>query len=102
MANSWGIEITQLANGDVAFRPDRPDAVIGQPLGASVGDNVIWTNRTNNTLTLRSIDPPGKFLTDPIPAGESSDPIFNVDGSVTYACVNPPQRQHSIVVPKTS
>ena len=102
MANSWGIEITQLPDGNVAFRPDRPDATIGQPLGASVGDTVIWTNRTDNTLRLQSIDPPGKYLTDPIPPGQASDPMFRIDGSVTYACVKPPQQQHSIVVPPTS
>jgi hypothetical protein len=98
MANSWSIVITQLPNGTVGFRPDLPGATIGQPLGAANGDIVNWNNETNNTLTLVSI-PPGTFLTDPIPAGQASDPGFQVGGSITYSCVSPSQQQHSIVVP---
>jgi len=102
MANSWTIEITQLSSNTVGFRLALPGNNIGQPVSASNGDNVTWYNKTDNTLTLVSINPPGVYLTDPIPAGEASDPIFNVNGSVTYSCVNPPQQQHSIVVPPTA
>jgi hypothetical protein len=97
MANSWNIEIMQLQNGDVAFRPDLPGAAIGQPLGAAKGDIVTWYNKTNSTLTLQSTTVPG-YMTDPIPPGEGSDPGYSVVGSVTYACVKPPQQQHSIKV----
>lgn len=99
MANSWSIIITQLPNGTVGFRPDLPGATIGQPLGAATGDIVNWNNQTDNTLTLVSI-PAGTFLTDPIPAGQASDPGFSVPTvSITYSCVKPDQQQHSIVVP---
>jgi hypothetical protein len=102
MANSWTIEITKLPNGDVGFRVALPGNVVGQALGASNGDNVTWYNKTDDTLTLQSIDPAGVYLTDPIPPGEASDPIFPVNGSLKYACVHPSQQQHSIVVPATT
>jgi hypothetical protein len=102
MANSWTIEITQIREGEVGFRVALPGNAIGQPLGASNGDNVNWYNKTDKTLTLVSISPAGLYLTDPIPPGEASDPIFQVSGSVTYQCVAPTQQQHSIVVPPTA
>jgi hypothetical protein len=99
MANSWTIEITQIREGEVGFRLALPGNDIGQPLSASNGDDVVWYNKTDKTLTLVSISPPNTYLTNPIPAGEPSDPIYQVKGSVTYRCVDPPQQQHSIEVP---
>lgn len=103
MANSWNITIIELPNNTVTFRPDLPGAHQGQPLGVNSGDLVTWNNTTNKTLTLVSI-PPGTYLTDPIPAGQVSDPIFMVGASVVYSCTNPTQQQHSIVIvpPATS
>jgi hypothetical protein len=97
MASQWSIKIIDLGNGTVTFQPDLPGAQPGQPLGVDAADLVTWNNTTNKTLTLQSI-PPGTYLTDPIPAGQVSDPMFSVAASVIYACVNPTQQQHSIVV----
>ena len=88
-------------DGGIAFQPDRPGAKPGQPLGANSGDLVTWNNQTDNTLTLVSV-PPGTFITNPIPAGSVSSPIFQVTESLTYSCVDPPQPQHKIVVPPTA
>ena len=97
MASQWSIKIIDVGNGTVTFQPDLPGAQPGQPLGVNADDLVTWNNTTNKTLTLQS-SPPGIYLTDPIPAGQVSDPIFSVAASVIYACVNPSQQQHSIVV----
>ena len=96
-----GIKIIQVDGGGIAFQPDRPNAQPNQPLGARSGDLVTWNNMTNSTLTLQSI-PPGTYITEPIPAGSVSSPIFRVTGNLTYSCVDPPQPQHSIVVSTTS
>ena len=96
MAESWSIIINELADGTITFTPDVPKAVANQPLGANAKDNVTWNNRTNRDLTLKSINPANLYLTEPIPAGQVSDPIF-VAQTVTYSCVNPSQPQHSIV-----
>jgi hypothetical protein len=103
MPNTWNIKIDQNADGTVTFQPDVPGAQPGQPLGVQPNDTVTWNNRTNQTLTLQVISPTGLFLTDPIPAGQVSDPIFSASTisnatTVTYSCVNPAQQQHSIVV----
>ena len=98
MANRWTINILQKMDGTVAFRPDLNGAAVGQPLGVHMGDLVTWNNKTDRTITLVSISPPALFLTEPIPAGEASDPIFHVgDKMINYACVDPPQQQHIIV-----
>ena len=81
MASSWSITINQ-HDGAITFKPDVPGGTAGQPLGANSGDNVTWNNRTNQEITLKSIQPEGVFLCDPIPAGDVSNPIFNVTGSV--------------------
>jgi hypothetical protein len=97
MADSWSIIINELPDGTITFTPDLPQAVANQPLGAKARDNVTWNNRTNRELTLQSITPANLYLTEPIQAGEVSDPIFPAQ-SVIYSCVNPSQPQHSIVV----
>ena len=97
MASQWSIKIIDLGNGTVTFQPDLPGAHQGQPLGVNQGDLVTWNNMTNHPLTLQSI-PAGTYLTDPIPPGKVSDPIFKVGASVIYSCVKPTTQQHSIVV----
>jgi hypothetical protein len=86
MASSWSITINQ-HDGVITFKPDVPGATAGQPLGANSGDNVTWNNRTNQEITLNSIQPEGVFLCDPIPAGDVSNPIFNVTQTVGYSWV---------------
>jgi hypothetical protein len=85
-------------DGSIAFKPDYPGAQQGQPLGVKTGDNVTWNNTTDLELVLIS---PGLFITDPIAAGNVSDPIFNVTQpagtTIAYSCVQP-KAQHSIVV----
>lgn len=102
MASSWSIEIIAMPDGTVAFRPDIGGAVLGQPLGVNRGDNVTWNNKTNRSLQLKSINPPNIFLTDLIPAGQVSSPIFNVSTTtptiISYSCQNPAQQTHSIQI----
>jgi hypothetical protein len=86
MASSWSITINQ-HDGAITFKPDVPGGTAGQPLGANSGDNVTWNNRTNHEITLKSIQPEGVFLCDPIPAGDVSNPIFNVTQTVGYSWV---------------
>jgi hypothetical protein len=86
MANSWGIMINQ-HDGQITFTPDVPGATAGQPLGVNRGDIVTWNNRTNQTIELKSIQPEGVFLCDPIPAGVVSNPSFNVRATVGYSWV---------------
>jgi len=101
-------------NGPITFKPDVSGAVDGQPLGAQVGDNVTWYNKTDlDLLILQPIPPkiPPEDLTKPIPAGRVSDPIFvvpalNVGESVTYFCKTPTEPPHNIqhrivVIPTT-
>ena len=92
------IKIIEVDGGGIAFQPDRPNAQRNQPLGARAGDLVTWNNMTNRKLTLQSI-PPGTFITNAIPAGTVSSPIFQVPSTgLTYSCVDPPEPQHSIVI----
>lgn len=97
MASQWSITILDLGNGQIAFLPAVPGAQLNQPLGVNASDLVTWNNTTNNTLTLQS-NPAGTYLTDPIPPGQVSDPIFKVAASVTYACTSPTTPQHSIQI----
>src|SRR4051812_31335171 len=75
MPNTWRIEIG-IREGEIAFRPDLPNAHIGDPLRASRNDLVIWNNLTDLVLTLTTVDPPHYVLTNPIPARRVSDPEF--------------------------
>jgi len=86
MASSWSIAINQ-HNGQITFTPD-PGGTTGQPLGVNTFDNVTWNNQTNQEITLRSMQPEGLFLCDPIPAGDVSNPIFNVPPSFRSAPVS--------------
>jgi hypothetical protein len=76
MANSWSITINQLPDGTFTFTPFVPGAHVGQPLGVSSGDLVTWNNQTNGEIKLQSVQPTGLYLTEPIPAGSVSNPIF--------------------------
>jgi hypothetical protein len=89
MASSWSITINQ-QEGEITFTPAVPGARTGQPLGVNSSDNVTWNNRTNLEITLKSI-PEGDLLCDPIPAGDVSNPIYNVTNTVGYYWV----RQHA-------
>jgi len=98
MPNTWGIEIA-IQNGKISFRPDLPNAPIGQPLGVHRNDLVVWINRTD--LTLELVSDPEFFLTNPIPPGEGSRPFFVVTTSITYTAKNSlhiPSQAHKIVV----
>jgi len=92
MANRYSIDINQ-QEGQITFTPDLPGAQKGQPLGVKLGDNVTWYNHTNQEITLKTIYPTAKdvFLCDPIPAGDVSNPIFDVTETVGYYWV----RQHA-------
>ena len=100
MAESWSIIIEEVG-GKVVFRPDLPGAQAGQPLGANNGDNVTWNNRTDEFHHPVATEPAGEFLTDDIPAGEVSSPIFNISKSVTYKCAHHEGEVGSIVVATT-
>jgi hypothetical protein len=97
MPNQWSITIVKLADGTVAFKPDIPGAQPSQPLGVVAGDLVNWNNQTNEPHWPVAIAPPG-FLTNSVPAGQVSDPIFMVQQTVTYRCLYHPQEHGTIVV----
>ena len=101
MAKRRSIKIVKLADGTVSFQPDVSGAQPGQPLGANAGDNITWNNRTDEAHWPVAIDPPG-FLTNDIPAGEVSEPIFNIEGPVKYRCQHHPFEQGSIMVPASA
>jgi hypothetical protein len=98
MAKRWGIIIEEKrvkkhgkVTTTITFTPDVARAKEGQPLGASQFDDITWNNRTNQEIKLISIQPPGLFLTEPIPAGKVSNPIFAMtdDTAIGYCWVRP-------------
>jgi hypothetical protein len=98
--SQWSIKIVKLANGTVAFQPDLPGAQPGQPLGVLINDLITWNNTTNDPHQPEQTNPTG-FLTNQIPAGQVSDPIYKAPGTagtITYACKLHSQEQGSIVV----
>src|SRR6266566_6290512 len=97
MARKWSIRIVELADGSVAFQPDVPGAQPSQPLGVNKGDNVNWSNETNEAHWPVAIASPG-FLTNNIPPGRVSRPTFGVEVSVVYRCLHHPQEHGMIVV----
>jgi len=97
MARKWSIRIVKLADGTVAFQPDVLNAQPNQPLGVNRGDNVTWSNETDDAHWPVGIAPPG-FLTKDIPPDGVSRPKFNVQTSVTYRCLHHPLEQGMIVV----
>ncbi len=87
----WSIKIVSTKNG-VGFQPDLQGAKVGDPLQAQQDDLVSWNNTTNDTHqpwpTDSNYQPlfsenqananPDLYLSDPIPAGESSSPGYDV------------------------
>ena len=89
MASSWSITINQQPDGTVTFTPYVPNAHAGQPLGVGKDDLVTWNNQTNSQVQLQSIQPKGTYLTEPIPAGKVSNPIFQASATIGYSRVRP-------------
>jgi hypothetical protein len=91
MANSWSVTINQLTDGALTFTPDIPGAHVNQPLGVFSSDNVTWNNRTNHEIALQQLAPPVDpshptlIPFDSIPAGQVSNPIFNVTETIGYS-----------------
>jgi Copper binding proteins, plastocyanin/azurin family len=77
--------------GQITFTPDVPGARLVSRIGVNANDDLTWNNRTNQEIALKSIQPEGVFLCDPLPAGDVSNPIFNVTATVGYSWV----RQHA-------
>jgi hypothetical protein len=92
MPESWKVEIFDRGNGTIAFRPDVRGAKDGDPLRASIGDLISWTNRTDKEVNLETIGPqkvPNFNRT--IRAGEPSD-FFQLDRDrIEYRCIDPLQ-----------
>lgn len=91
------IKIIQKDGGAIAFLQDWPGATENDPVEVNRGDIVTWNNRTDGLLELVS-QPPGTFITKPIPAGQASSPGFLANGSLTYSCVAPSVPEHRIIV----
>jgi hypothetical protein len=96
-----------MVGGEVVVRPDVEGATQNDPLQAVQGDLVNWNNRTDQCHHPVAVDPAGLFLTDEIPPGRSSDPLFNVTQTpgttITYMCSRHPdnakERGRITVVP---
>ena len=83
------ITIVKLADGRVAFWPDRLDAEPDDPLVILRGESVTWNNRTNDPHWPWPLDGQGQllsaddararnfYLCDAIPAGDVSDPSYD-------------------------
>lgn len=106
----WSVKIIPDANGaPAAIVPDLRGSNPGDPLQAQVDDLVSWNNTTDQTCQPWPTDANykplpddqvseanGNYLSDPIPAGMSSRPRYNVampnwltpsDGNVIYYCL---------------
>jgi hypothetical protein len=102
----WSIKIVPAANGKpAAFVPDLRGAQPGATLVTQVDDIVTWNNTTGEAFWPWPTDSTGKILPDDkvstefgnylsnkIPAGESSTPYFNPIAigttayTITYCC----------------
>jgi hypothetical protein len=91
--------IFKTVDGKTVLQPDWPGTKPGDPLKVKRGDFVTWNNRTNEIHHPVAITPAGLFLTDEIPPGRVSSPIFNVTQSpsptpppttITYMCSHHP------------
>ncbi len=89
----WSIKIVSASSGGgAAFQPDLQGYSQGDPLPAQQDDLVSWNNTTDDThqpwptdsnynpLSEADVLPRGSanYLSDPIPAGESSRPSYDV------------------------
>jgi hypothetical protein len=77
MASQYSIRILDGPGGSIVFWPWVPGAQSGTPLYAKQNDLVTWNNMTANAVTLVS-NPQGTYITDPIPSGKVSSPMFSV------------------------
>lgn len=84
MGSQWSIRILDGPGGTVVFWPWVPGAKAGDPLYAQVNDLVTWNNTTANTVKLVPVDPKGPVITNPIPSGKVSSPIFSVAAALQY------------------
>lgn len=87
----WSIKIVQTKKG-AAFQPDLQGYKPGAPLPAQQDDLVTWANTTGQThqpsMTDSSYKPitpdpargTGNYMSDPIPANQSSRPSWDVIG----------------------
>lgn len=83
----WSIKIVQTKQG-VAFQPDIPGYIPGDPLPAQQDDLVTWNNTTADThqpwptdanynpLSVKRTSQ--QYMSDPIPANQSSRPAYDV------------------------
>ena len=126
----WSIRIVSAAGGTSAFQPRVPGANPGDPLKAQVGDTISWGNDTTvthqpwptvgNTQSGAPVasNPAGSplFFSQPIAAGNSSNPQYVVPGSIPgptpgslavtltagstifYCCKNHPTERGRIVI----
>ena len=78
MVSQYSIRILDAPGGTVVFWPWLPGTQPGAPLIAAPGDLVTWYNTSASTITLVSLDPTVTYITDPIPSGRVSSPIFTV------------------------
>jgi hypothetical protein len=101
-ANEWNVRIVTAGTG-AAFEPRVPGGTPGSELLAQAGDIVTWGNATNDTHQPWPLDAAGNpvtaanpaadtpgYMSDPIPAQNSSTPQFVVPsltvGSVIHYC----------------
>jgi plastocyanin len=100
----WSIKIVPSPSGEgAAFQPDLHEAKPGDPLRVMQDDLVTWNNTTGQThqpwpasvewspFPLDQVQRGGpNYLSDPIPAGESSQPAY--DAAQPADTTPPPQR----------
>lgn len=107
----WSIKIVPSDSGvGAAFVPDLNEAQQGDPLLAQQFDLVSWNNTTNDTHQIGLPNDPlsglAVFETEPIPAGRSSSPLYNVAQpnvspsppawTITYYCLLHPSEKGTI------
>ena len=99
MVSQYSIRILDAPGGTVVFWPWLPGTQPGAPLIAAPGDLVTWNNTSASAITLVSLDPTVTYITNPIPSGQVSSPIFTVPAKgLTYE-TSDGKVKHSIQVP---
>lgn len=94
----WSIKIVPSGTGTgAAFVPDLQGAQPGDPLQAQQDDLVSWNNTTKQSHQIGLPNDPltglaQTFVSDPIPAGESSRPSYDTGqiGTINYYCMTHP------------
>ena len=119
------IKIIQIEDGTAAFKPDFPGSKPDEPLVVDRGENVTWNNETDNAHWPWPTDAQGNllseadaikfvfYLTDDVPAGRASNPIYDVNPqfspprqpppnvpppTITYVCRHHQHERGSIVL----